>query len=60
MLVEVLFKGAQPCLCYSDFVPHNGLFIGESMGEVTSIDVPNSGAWDNFYKATTEPGLKHR
>lgn len=60
MLVEVLFKGVQPGLCYPDFVPHNGLFIGESAGEVISIDVPNSGAWDNFYRATTEPGLKHR
>lgn len=60
MLVEVIFKRAQPGLCYSDFVPHNGLFIGESTGKVISIDMPNSGAWNNFYRATTEPGLKHR
>lgn len=59
MLVEGLFKRAQPGLCYPDFVPHNGLFIGESLWEVISIDMPNSGAWDNFYGATTEPGLKH-
>lgn len=60
MLVEVLLKSAQPGLCYSDFVPHNGLFIGESTGKAISIDMPNSGAWNNFYRATTEPGLKHR
>jgi len=60
MLVEVLFQRAQPGLCYSDFVPHNGLFIGESTGKVISIDMSNSGAWNNFYRATTKPGLKHR
>lgn len=60
MLVEVLFERAQPGLCYSDFVPHDGLFIGESMRKVISIDMPHSRAWNNFYRAATEPGLKHR
>lgn len=60
MLVEVLFERAQPGLCYSDFVPHNGLVIGERTGDVTSIDMPNAGAWNDFYRATAEPGLKHK